>query len=108
MGDDHQGAPPLGLVLPEDREDLVAGPRVQLAGRLVRQDEARGLDQGPRDRHPLLLAAGELVRAVTQALGQAHPAQHIDRLSPELGRTAVRQVGQEDVVDGREVPDQVE
>ena len=55
----------------EDRVDLVAGLRVELAGRLVGQDQDRLLDQRPGDRHALLLAAGELVRPVVEPVSQA-------------------------------------
>ena len=55
----------------EDLVDLVAGLGVELAGRLVGQDEHRLLDQGPGDGHALLLAAGELVGAVVEPVPQA-------------------------------------
>ena len=55
----------------EDPVDLVAGLGVELAGRLVGQDEERLLDQGPGDRHALLLAAGELVGAVVEPVAEA-------------------------------------
>ena len=70
------------------RVDLVAGLRVELAGRLVGQDQDRLLDQRPGDRHPLLLAAGELVRPVVEPVAQADLRQQVDGPLPLLGRHA--------------------
>ena len=50
------------------------GLRVERAGRLVGQDQLRPVDQRARDRHALLLAAGQLGRRVAGALGQARRA----------------------------------
>ena len=75
MGDDHQRRLPLVLEPAEDPVDLVAGLRVELAGRLVGQDEDRVLDQGPGDRHPLLLAARQLVGPMVEPVAQADLAQ---------------------------------
>ena len=63
----------------EDRHDLEAGPRVERAGRLVGQDDPRVVHQRPRDRHALLLPAGELARLVVLASGQADRAQRLQR-----------------------------
>ena len=71
VGDDDQGRLPAALEAAEDPVDLVAGLRVELAGRLVGQDEDRVLDQGPGDRHPLLLAARQLVGAMVEPVAQA-------------------------------------
>ena len=49
------------LVDPEQElEDLPADQRVEVAGGLVGDDQARVVDQRSRDRRPLLLAAREL------------------------------------------------
>ena len=44
----------------EERHDLDAGLRVEVAGRLVGEDDLRLADQRARDRDALLLAAREL------------------------------------------------
>ena len=54
-----------------EREHLGAGTRVEVAGRLVGEDDLRPAGQGPRHGHPLLLAAGELARPVPQPVGAA-------------------------------------
>ena len=51
-------------------DDLPADQRVEVAGRLVGDDEARVVDERPSDRRPLLLAAGELVRQLGPLGGQ--------------------------------------
>ena len=53
----------LAIELRQRLHDLVRGTRVEIAGRLVGKEQARRIDQGPRDRDPLLLAAGKLARA---------------------------------------------
>ena len=74
----HDHGDPLVAVQPlEDGHDLEADPRVQRAGWLVRQDDARVVHQRPRDGHALLLAAGELARLVFFASGQSHREQRL-------------------------------
>ena len=47
--------------LAEQLHDFFALRRMQIAGRLVRQNQPRAGDHGARDSDQLLLAAGELV-----------------------------------------------
>ena len=54
---DEDDRPPAGVELAEDAEDLGAGVAVEVAGRLVGEDERRFGDEGARDGDPLLLAA---------------------------------------------------
>ena len=61
-------------------EDLGAGVRVEVAGRLVGEQHGRLADQRAGDRDPLLLAARELRRAVVATLGEADALDH--RLDP--------------------------
>ena len=56
--------------LPQDLHDLYARFAVQRAGRLVRQQDLRIVDQGPRDGHALHLAAAQLVGLLAQLVGQ--------------------------------------
>ena len=53
---------PAWFSLREQLHDLPALLGVQVAGRLVGEDQLRAGDDGPRHRHQLLLAARELVR----------------------------------------------
>ena len=65
--------PALGVELLQQVEHRLAGGAVQVAGRLVGQQHRRLGDQRPGDRHPLLLAAGELVGPVVDAGGRGRP-----------------------------------
>ena len=65
-------------------EHLGAGARVEVAGRLVGEDDLRPAGQRPRGRDPLLLAAGELARPVAQPVAQADGVD--DRCRPTPGR----------------------
>ena len=53
-------------------EDLLGALRVEVAGRLVGDEERRVGDDGARDRDALLLSARELARIVLRAVGEAH------------------------------------
>ena len=63
---------------------------VQVAGRLVGQQQRRRGDQRPGHRDPLLLAAGELVRLVAGPVGQADQVQRGQGPAAPLGRLAPR------------------
>ncbi len=78
VGHDQHGDA-LGIQLLEEQHDLFARAGVQVAGGLVRQQNGRAHHQGPRDRHPLLLAAGQLGGPVVHAILQPHPRQRLRR-----------------------------
>ena len=50
---------------------------VEVAGRLVGEDQGRVGDQRPGDRHALLLAAGQLRRLVVDAVAEAQPLERL-------------------------------
>ena len=60
--------------------------RVEVAGRLVGEDDGRAGDQRPRHGDALLLAAGELGRAVRAAAGEADAVDQL--VDPRLVRLA--------------------
>ena len=66
---------PARVQVEQHGQDRVARGGVQVAGRLVGQQQRRLPDHGPGDRHPLPLPAGQLVRPVPQPVGQADPLQ---------------------------------
>src|SRR5579859_3257717 len=70
VGDQDHG-PPLAVELAEDLHDLGRRGRVEVAGRLVGQDQSRVGGDGPGDRRPLLLASGHLVGKVVETIAQA-------------------------------------
>src|SRR5690606_6557827 len=55
----------------EQREHALGGLEVEIAGRLVREDELRLVRDRPGDRDPLLLAARKLLRKPLAAAGEA-------------------------------------
>src|SRR5262245_46097866 len=58
--------------------DLVAGARVEIAGRLIGEDYVRVVHQAAGDGDPLLLAAGKLHRAMIQPVAQADQFRQAD------------------------------
>ena len=61
---------------PQQGHDLVGRHGIQVAGRLVGQDDVRVVDQGPGDGHPLAFPAGELGRPMVHAPGEPGQFQH--------------------------------
>ena len=104
------------MVMPASRlsavssvHDVAAGRRVEVAGRLVGEDDLRAGDDGPRDGDALLLAAGKLVGVVAGAVGQADLVERLERQAPPLGgRHAAIDQRQLDVLDRRGARQQVE
>ena len=92
---------------PEEAEHLGARARVEVAGGLVGEDDLGSAGQGARTRHPLLLAAGELARAVAQTVAQADRVD--DGVEPLLVGLAAGDVqGQRDVLQRGQRRHQVE
>ena len=54
-----------------------SGVRVEVAGRLVGQQDAGAVDQGPGDGHPLLLSAGKLAGMGVQPPAPPHLHQRL-------------------------------
>ena len=83
------------------------GLRVQLRGRLVGQQDRRGVGQRRGDRHALLFAAGEHAGLVLRTIGEADELEEtvdvvlLGHLGPTHGRRET------DVVADREVGDEV-
>ena len=66
-------------------EDLAADRDVQRGHWLVEHQEARTDADGPGDRHPLALAAGQLVGiAAAQLRGESDEVQELGRAGREL------------------------
>lgn len=53
--------------------------RIETGERLIQQEDLGLSDEGPGQRHPLLLASGELVRVATAKLADSH---HVQRPLP--------------------------
>src|SRR6185369_4832972 len=70
VGDEHDRLVALDAGPPERVEDLRAGRVVEVAGRLVGEEQGRASDEGAGDRDALLLAGAQLVGAVVLLAGQ--------------------------------------
>src|SRR5439155_8396509 len=77
VGDHDDGLPQLVGAAAEQRENLRARSRVEVAGRLVGKEHGRPGDEPPGDRDALLLATGKLRRLVLAALLDSHRAQQL-------------------------------
>jgi hypothetical protein len=74
-GHQHRRA---GAVDPfQQQHDVLAGVRVEVPGRLVGHQQQRPVDERAGDRHPLLLAAGELVRHPVGLALQTDQLEHL-------------------------------
>ncbi len=74
MGDVDEGDPDLALDLLQLDLQALAQLQVERAERLVEQQHLRQVDQRPRQRHPLLHAAGELRGPPVRLAAPARPA----------------------------------
>ena len=85
-----------GLVeLLEHVQDFNTGVRIEVARRLIGENERRAINQGPGDRDPLLLTARHLRRVVIGSTGHSHALQQGVSQPRGLGSgTAVRRVVQ--------------
>lgn len=57
----------------------MSGLVIEVAGRLVADDQCRIMHQGPRDSHALLLAAAEFARQGSAAGAQSNRVEHFSR-----------------------------
>jgi len=72
MGDKHDGDAALFIELAEQFHQITASRRIEIAGRLVGEDDGGIGDQGAGDGDALLLAAGQFGRGVGLAVGKSH------------------------------------
>jgi hypothetical protein len=82
VGDEHESDPELRLQRLELDLEVLAELRVKRAERFVEQQHARLEHERARQRHPLLLAAGELIGLAVRELGQV---DELERLCHALG-----------------------
>ena len=73
--DQHQRRLELLVEFLHQFHDKLARFPVQVAGRLVREQNPRLVGERPCKGHPLLLTTGELSRIVARAVSQTHPFQ---------------------------------
>ena len=111
VGDEHDRLAALDARAPQRVEDLGAGRVVEVAGRLVGEQERRSGDERPGDGDALLLAGRELVGLVALLAGQVDER---DDVADPLGQLAPGRVvagdreRQRDVLGDVEQRDEVE
>ncbi len=77
---------------------------IELAGRLVGEQDPRPVGQGPGDRHPLLLAARKLVGVFAFFAFEPHDAEHFLDLRLEMAQRALGHAQREgNVLEHRQV-----
>ena len=69
----------------EQQQDLFAGVGIEVACRLVGQDDRRVADQRPGKGHPLHLSPRELLGTVPGPLAEADPCQQAGSLGLDFG-----------------------
>ncbi len=106
---DHADRGAFPVQLRQQAHHRLAVVGVEVSRRLVGQQDGRSPHHRAGDRHPLLLAAGQLGRVMFHAMGHAHALQRLLRALLALGggHAPVRQ-RQLDVLVDRQVADQVE
>ncbi len=73
----HHDRKALTVLLGDEIQDLRAGLLVEVARRLIGQQDLRVVHQCPGDRNALALAAGELARPVPQPVPEPEGLQQI-------------------------------
>ncbi len=87
--DDDEGLAALAPELLEQADDVVARPLVEVAGGLVRKDDAGGAHQRARDRDALLLPAAQLRGDVPCPVGEVDAGERLLRAAAALARGRV-------------------
>ena len=80
--DEHDRQALLAVEPLEDVHHLDARARIEVAGRLVGQQQLRVVHERAGNRHALLLAAGQLVRMMAEPFAQADGAQRLGARAP--------------------------
>ena len=80
--DQHQRGPELMIELLDQLHDSLARLPVEIAGRLIGEQNPRLVGEGPRKGDPLLLATRELRRIVARTVPQSHALEKRRRPRP--------------------------
>src|SRR5262249_59218296 len=75
----------LGSQALEEIHDFDARACAEVTGRLVCEQQPRGVDQRARNGDALLLSSGQLIRMVTEPIAQTHRAQRLTGAFAALG-----------------------
>ncbi len=97
MGDHQYGLPVLMGCMGQKLHDFPAAFGVQVAGRLVSQNQHGIMDKRPADGGALLLAAGQLAWEVGAAVGETKDFQELVYFF-RVGLLVVQEQGEDDVL----------
>lgn len=105
---DHHDRLSLFVEPSEKPHDLLAGDRVEVARRFVREEKFGIVDQSSSDGDTLLLAAGQLHRPVIEAFAQTDHSRQFETTLPALaGNRALIVQRRFDVLDDGQLRDEV-
>ena len=108
VGHHDDGLAQLAAQPPHEHQHVLGRDAVEVACGLVGHEQGRVRDQGARNGHPLLLAAGELPRGVVHAVLEADQPQHGPHVLPALPAGEIGQHERQlDVLEGRQHRDEV-
>ena len=96
VGDEDDRLAALGARAPEHVQDLGAGRVVQVAGRLVGEQEGRPVDERAGERHPLLLAGGQLVGTVALLARRGRPPPGRRAIAADSSRPSGSRAGHDE------------
>ena len=77
VSDQHNRQLQLAVYFRQQVEDRYGGLRIEGAGGLVAEQDARPAGQGASDADALFLSAGELGRILARVVGQADPCEQL-------------------------------
>ncbi len=111
MRNQHQGGTRLAVEFKQQVGNRLARACIQAAGWFIGQQDLRPRDEGPRQRHALLLAARKRRWIMAAALPQPYPRKQFLRqidLRPRIGRTSTELKRQQHIFQSRQVRQQLE
>ena len=76
---EHDARSRFAVELLDQLDDATARAGVQIASGFVGEQDSRVVGEGSRDRHALLLTAGQLGREMVHAIPQSHAREQLDR-----------------------------
>ena len=106
--DDQDGRAQALVQIVDQRQNLLAGVRIEIAGGLVGQQNRRIDGERARDGDALALAAGKFVGQVREAVRELHQVQQLAGAFVDLPRPAAQMQRQRDILETRQRRQQVE
>ena len=106
--DEEQGGVLLAANIDDELHNRFARALVEVARRLVRQNQRRAVDERSRDGNALTFAAGKFCRQVRHAFGESDACEQFFRLIAGLAHRRSRDArGEQDVFERRQLGNEV-